>query len=234
MVKRQPDPPRTTASFSHSLVTLCSSRSSVSSAPFLLPLSRSLSLPLSLPPTLSLSPSPGSVSDRPFSPISRIPSERTILPRSRSILTLFEPVSLPSLPPSPPPRPTLELDPAERVSSARPPLPPPFHVTECTFGGERCSRQGFSRHAPEKKISCRYAGREGKIGGKRNGRIFVFVSFPRHGAGGKKKKKIFTLRVTGYLVSKSRSKITQNHLFVSFSLSLVQLRRILYIYIYIY
>lgn len=131
-MKRQPDPPRTTASFSHSLVTLCSSRSSVSSAPFLLPLSRSLSLSLPLSPSLPVPDRFRIVLSRQF--LAFHPKERSSLDLAPFSLS-SNPSPFPSLPPSPPPRPTLELDPAERVSSARPPLPPPFRVTECTFGG---------------------------------------------------------------------------------------------------
>lgn len=181
-MKRQPDPPRATASFSHSLVTLCSSRSSVSSAPFLLPLSRSLSLSLPLSPSLP-------VPDR-----FRIVLSRQFLlfyPKERSSLDLA-PFSLSSNPsPSPLSRPP--LPPVPHSSSIQPreyprrgPLsPPPFRVAECTFGGERCSRQGFSRHAPEKKISCR-AGRG--LGEEKRTNIRIrFVSTPR--SGGKKKKR---------------------------------------------
>lgn len=108
-MKRQPDPlQKRPPSFSRSLVTLCSSRSS--SASFLL-----------LPLSLSLSPSHSL-------PLSRI-EFRIVLSRkvrSRSLSHHFHTPRIRFLSPplSPPlPRPTLELDPAARVSLARPPHP---------------------------------------------------------------------------------------------------------------
>lgn len=226
MVKRQPDPPRATASFSHSLVTLCSSRSSVSSAPFLLPLSRSLSLSLPLSPSLP-------VPDR-----FRIVLSRQFLlfhPKERSSLDLA-PFSLSSNPsPSPLSRPPLPSVPHSssiqpREYPRRGPLsPPPFRVTECTFGGERCSRQGFSRHAPEKKISCR-AGRG--LGGRETDEYSYSFRFHATERGEKKEKDFHTTAISSPSRDPRSHETTGNHLFVSFSLSLVQLRRIPYIYIY--
>lgn len=109
-MKRQPDPlQKRPPSFSRSLVTLCSSRSS--SASFLL-----------LPLSLSLSPS----HSLPLSRIEfRIVLSRKVRSRSLShhFHTLLESVSFPLPSPLPSPRPTLELDPAARVSLARPPHP---------------------------------------------------------------------------------------------------------------
>lgn len=79
------------------------------------------------------------------------------------------------------------------------------------------------------------AGQGGDWGEEKRTNIRIrFVSTPR--SGGKKKKKIFTLRVTGYLVSKSRSKITRNHgeppVRVVFSLPSSAPPNSLHIYIY--
>lgn len=188
-MKRQPDPPRATASFSHSLVTLCSSRSSVSSAPFLLPLSRSLSLSPSH--SLPLSQSRigfGSSFLANFSHSIRKNDPPSISLHSHSLRTRLPPLS-PALP-SPPVPHSSSIQPREYPR--RGPLsPPPFRVTDCTFGGERCSRQGFSRHAPEKKISCR-AGRG--LGGRETDEYSYSFRFHATERGKKKEKDFHTTR----------------------------------------
>lgn len=182
MVKRQPDPPRATASFSHSLVTLCSSRSSVSSAPFLLPLSRSLSLSLPLSPSLP-------VPDR-----FRIVLSRQFLafhPKERSSLDLA-PFSLSSNP-SPSPLSRSPLPPVPHSSSIQPreyprrgPLSPLLPALPNVLSG---GRGAPAKDFPAMHLKRRLVAGQGGDWGKRNGRIFVFVSFPRHGAGEKKRKR---------------------------------------------
>lgn len=159
-MKRQPDPlQKRPPSFSRSLVTLCSSRSS--SASFLLPLS------LSLSPSHSL-------------PLSRI-EFRIVLSRkvrSRSLShhfhILLESVSFPLHSPLPSPLPvprSSSIQPRECPWRGPPPRLSSFRVThriqvlgEGTEGrGGGYSRQGSSRRAPENKISCPlYASGRGK------------------------------------------------------------------------
>lgn len=166
--------------------------------------SPTLSLSLSLPPTLSLSPSPGSVSDRPFSPISLIPSERTILPRSRSILTLFEPVPSPlSRPPLPPVPHSSSIQPREYPR--RGPLSPLLSALPTVLSG---GRGAPAKDFPAMHLKRRLVvGQGGDWGEEKRTNIRIrFVSTPR--SGGKKRKRFSHY---GYLVSKSRSKITRNH-----------------------
>lgn len=190
MVKRQPDPPRTTASFSHSLVTLCSSRSSVSSAPFLLPLSRSRSLSPSL--SLPLSPSLP-VPDR-----FRIVLSRQFLafhPKERSSLDLA-PFSLSSNPsPSPLSRPP--LPPVPHSSSIQPreyprrgPLSPLLStLPNVLSGGRGAPAKDFpAMHLKRRLVAATRAGR-GRLGGRETDEYSYSFRFHATERGGKKRKR---------------------------------------------
>lgn len=233
-MKRQPDPPRATASFSHSLVTLCSSRSSVSSAPFLLPLSRSLSLSPSH--SLPLSQSRigfGSSFLANFSHSIRKNDPPSISLHSHSLRTRLPPLS-PALPS--PPSHTRARSSRESILGEAP-SPPSFPPYRMYFrGGRGAPAKDFPAMHLKRRL---VAGQGGDWGEEKRTNIRIrFVSTPRSG---KKKKKIFkrifTLRVTGYLVSKSRSKITRNHgeppVRVVFSLPSSAPPNSLHIYIYI-
>lgn len=160
-MKRQPDPlQKRPPSFSRSLVTLCSSRSSSASF-LLLPLSRSLSLSLSFSPSL-----PDRVSDRTFS---KSTISITLAPFSHSPRIRF--LSPPLSPPLPPSHARARSSRESVLGEAPPPRLSSFRVThriqvlgEGTEGrGGGYSRQGSSRRAPENKISCPlYASGRGK------------------------------------------------------------------------
>lgn len=128
-MKRQPDPlQKRPPSFSRSLVTLCSSRSSSASF-LLLPLSRSLSLPL------ILSLSPGSSFGSYF-------LEKYDLDHSRTIFTLSSnPFPFPSTLPSPPPVPRSSSIQPRECPWRGPPTPTlffPRYTSNTSFGrGDR-------------------------------------------------------------------------------------------------